>query len=665
MSGDAAAASLEILRHTVAQLGGAPRAGQAAMVDAVAAHLEAGSHLLVQAGTGTGKSIGYLAPVMAYTARTGRRVVISTATLPLQRQILRKDAPQVAAATEQVLGTAPTFAVLKGWANYVCRYKVTEAATPDSLFSVGEASGIAEGQGARSELEEQVLRAREWAATTSTGDRDDMVPGVSDRAWAQVSMDRARCLKRACPYLADCFAETARATAFAADVVVTNHAMLAVVAGGNSAALPEHDVLIVDEAHDLVERVRSHNTFTLSGPAVARVVATARRGGGAQVGALEEAGRGLENELWQIDDGRLPDGPGPQLVQALTLVRTAAVTALETCRKPSPGMTTDEVAKATAAAAALTDLVTATEHALSPAIAERREVAYVERPNFGQEPPQLVICPIEVGDKVAFELLQERAAVLTSATLSLGGNFAAVAASLGLGLTEQPWQSLDVGSPFDYARQGICYLAPHLPAPTKDCTSPQLLDELVELIEASQGGALGLFSSRRAAVRAAEHVRAAVDFPLYCQGEDQLPTLLELFQTDPHACLFGTLSLWQGVDVPGDTCRLVTIDRIPFPRPDDPVLEARSELVAARGGNAFMSVTVPYAALKLAQGAGRLIRRADDRGVVALLDPRIDTARYGSYFRRSLPEFWVTRELATVKGALARLADTATKQNQP
>ena len=256
---------------------------------------------------------------------------------------------------------------------------------------------------------------------------------------------------------------------------------------------------------------------------------------------------------------------------------------------------------------------------------------------------------------VADTLLSGTAAVLTSATLALGGSFDPMARTLGLTLSEDPWEGLDVGTPFDYSRQGILYTPTHLPRPAAGI-SEAALDEILALTEASGGGVLGLFSSRRAAQEAAEVLRGATDLTVYAQGEDQLPTLVEAFTREEDSCLVGSLSLWQGVDVPGHTCRLVIIDRIPFPRPDDPVAQARIEAVTAAGGNGFMSVAATHAALLLAQGAGRLVCRAGDRGVVAVLDPRLRTARYGAFLARSMPPLWPTRDRATVLGALERLA---------
>ena len=218
------------------------------------------------------------------------------------------------------------------------------------------------------------------------------------------------------------------------------------------------------------------------------------------------------------------------------------------------------------------------------------------------------------------------------------------------------WSGIDVGSPFDHPRSGILYVARRLPPPGRDGLPESYLDELRELITAAGGRTLGLFSSMRAARQAAEELRGRIDYPLLCQGDDSTAQLVSQFAADEASCLFGTLSLWQGVDVPGRALQLVVIDRIPFPRPDDPLASARQRAVAARGGNGFMDVAAAQAALLLAQGAGRLLRTMSDRGVVAILDPRLVTARYGTFMRASLPPFWTTTDPEVVRGALRRLA---------
>ncbi|WP_371151928.1 ATP-dependent DNA helicase [Buchananella felis] len=650
---------LRVLSTAVAELGGTERAGQIQMASAVVDALARSAHLVVQAGTGTGKSLGYLAPVMTHAARSGEKAVVSTATLALQRQILLSDAPRVAQAVEETTGLQPKVAVLKGWQNYACLHKLGGGYPSEAtLLDVGEGYAVSEAfGGATTELGEQVLRARDWAATSATGDRDDLVPGVSERAWAQVSTDTARCLKTACPVRTDCFAERARAQAFEADVIITNHAMLGVAASGNPRVLPEFSALVVDEAHELEGRVRSQNTVALSASAVTRVASTARRQAKAVVSPLEDAAGLLAAALMEVPDGRLIDGPDQVLALALTQVAAAARTVLAGIDKPNQA-SPDRAAALQLAATSLTELIDVAERATSDSVSAGRDVAYVERPRRGEDPPQLVISPIEVAADVANHLLEGRAAVLTSATLSLGGTFDAVAHRLGLNLASEPWEGLDVGSPFDYRKQGIIYVARHLPAPTRDGTALAASEEMVQLVRASGGGMLGLFTSRKAAEDAAAFLREHVDYPVYCQGEDQLPTLIERFKTEEESCLVGTLSLWQGVDVPGPACRLVVIDRIPFPRPTDPVIEALGDLAKAQRRSDFAAVSLPHAALLLAQGAGRLVRRSTDRGVVAVLDSRLATKGYGAFLRASLPDFWPTTDLGVVLGALGRLAGT-------
>ena len=638
------------------------------MAARVADALDDQAHLLVQAGTGTGKSLGYLVPVMVHAVESGERAVISTATLALQRQVLTKDAPLAADAVEAVTGLRPAIALLKGWQNYVCRHRL-QGGYPeaddadDALFSAGAATVSGRiGEAGRRSVGEQVVRLREWVAETTTGDRDDLVPGVSDRAWAQVSVTRAECLGASCPLREECFPELARAAAMAADVIVTNHAMLGIAVSGNPGVLPEHRVLVVDEAHALADRVRSQGTVSLSAAAIMRVAATVRRGVSVHVTELESAGQRLQLALADLPDGRLSDGLPPALHEALLVLDGAARHALTDVREAvKTGERSADAGGAggsggaALARTAVSDLVDAIARMTSDSVRERRDVAWIERPRMGAEPPRLTLAPVDVAGSLADSLLEDRAVILTSATLALGGSFEPMARALGLTLTGGQWDGVDVGTPFDYARQGILYTPTHLPRPGREI-SEAALDEILALTEASRGGMLGLFSSRRAAEEAAEVLRNATDLTVYAQGDDQLPTLVDAFAVDEDACLVGTLSLWQGVDVPGRTCRLVIIDRIPFPRPDDPVAQARSEAVAAAGGNGFMSVSATHAALLLAQGAGRLIRRADDRGVVAVLDPRLRTARYGAFLARSMPGLWPTRDRDVVLGALSRLA---------
>jgi ATP-dependent DNA helicase DinG len=271
-------------------------------------------------------------------------------------------------------------------------------------------------------------------------------------------------------------------------------------------------------------------------------------------------------------------------------------------------------------------------------------------------PAVLNIAPLSVGMRLREGLFADHTVVLTSATLAIGSAFEPAAGGLGLlGSGAPSWTGADVGSPFDYPRQGMLYVAAHLPKPERT-TAPEQLDELEALLTAAGGGALCLFSSRRAAEEAAEALRLRLDLKILCQGDSSMASLVREFAEEPDTCLFGTMSLWQGVDVQGNSCRLVVIDKIPFPRPDDALVMARTRAVAKSGGNGFMTISATHAALRLAQGAGRLIRSSQDRGVVAVLDSRLANARYGGFLRAALPPFWATTDRSVVLNALARLA---------
>ncbi|UFU04616.1 ATP-dependent DNA helicase [Ruania suaedae] len=642
-------------------MGGARREGQHAMARAVADTLDDGAHLLVQAGTGTGKSLAYLVPTLARAVGSGQRAIVSTATLALQRQVIGHDLPLVADALAEHLPRAPEVALLKGWHNYVCKHKLAGGYPEDeegTLFSATEAAPSAAeehpGQAAVDDsLGTQVVRLREWAAETETGDRDDLVPGVSERAWRQVSITSMECLGQKCPLLAECFPERARTAAREADLVVTNHAMLGIAASGSPKVLPEHEILIVDEAHELGDRVTAQATVELSAAVVERTARTARRHGGIALAGMDDAAAELRTLLMQVPEGRLPAGLPSELTGVVRSVADAAREGMSAMKGEGKGEAAGGV---TMAKSALLVLFEVADRLLSDRVTDKTDVLWCERGRRPGEASRLMVAPLDVAGPIAGELLAGRSAVLTSATLALGGTFEATAGALGL--RAGSYRAESVASPFDYGRQGIVYVARHLPPPGRDGTDERVLDEIEALVAASGGGALGLFSSRRGAQLAAEAMRERLDTPVLLQGEDVLPTLVREFAADPAASLFGTLSLWQGVDVPGQSSRLVLIDRIPFPRPDDPVKAARAEAVAARGGNGFMAVSATHAALLLAQGAGRLIRSTSDRGVVAVLDPRVRTARYGTFLTASLPPLWPTTDRDVVLAALRRLASS-------
>jgi ATP-dependent DNA helicase DinG len=631
------------------------------MAQAVWEAMADGAHLAVQAGTGTGKSLAYLVPALRLAADRHGPVVVSTATIALQRQLIERDLPRLTDALRGPLGRTPVFAILKGRGNYLCLNKLRNG-TPED-----QQAGLFEPVSA---LGAHVRRLHQWAASTSSGDRDEIVPGVPDQAWRQISVTARECLgSHRCPFGVQCFSERARKIAADADVVVTNHALLAIDTLGEGGILPEHRVVIIDEAHELVDRVTSVASGELSATAVeAAVRRCGRLAGETETARLSEAGNALGPLLVTTQAGRM-DLLDPALAASLTALRDAASACAAQVRSAAKADDGDpaQAGAAQTAQVALEDIEVIADRMVSAfdlPLAERDEVVWLSRPDdFSDvsQPVALHVAPLEVGEVLATSLFAERTVVLTSATLTLGGSFAPLARQWGLDTASMgtEWTGMDVGSPFAHGRSGILYVARQLPPPGRDGLAPEYLTELAELIEAAGGRTLGLFSSMRAARQATSALRESLGFPLLCQGDDSTAQLVKEFAEDEPTCLFGTLSLWQGVDVPGPSLRLVVIDRIPFPRPDDPLASARTRAAEARGGNGFMEVSAAHAALLLAQGAGRLLRSMDDRGVVAVLDPRLVTKRYGEFLRASLPPFWTTTDPQVVRDALRRLGAAA------
>ena len=661
----------EVLAAAVDSIGGAERAGQLAMADAVATAFGTGEHLLVQAGTGTGKSLGYLAPALMHLADGGERIIIATATLALQAQLATNDIPAAVAAVEKVTGKKPSHAILKGRTNYICLQRVRDGlglGEQDTLLGGSDVANALRASAATPEsvTGAEVVALREWAEEQlegdGRGDRDD-APSHTNRSWAQVSVPVRECLgAQRCPYGDVCFVEKSRDEARRADLVVTNHALLAIDAMHGGTALPEHDIVIIDEAHELVARVTGAASAELSPQTVERVAKRAMSWLDDEL-ALEflESGDTLRAALDNAPLERVED-PDSGVVAALVSVRDVARRVVSELTDTGGQADVDR----TQASAAVKEVFDIAERMAK--LADVDVIWVADRERFGREAR---VAPLSVAGLMRDKILKHTTAVLTSATLKIGGDFDAAATSVGLRRTERvdttapptgddivPWRGLDVGSPFDYGKQGILYVATSLPNPRRDGITKEALDEIAELVWGAGGRTLGLFASQRAAEAAATHVRAQLtDHTVLCQGDAQLPELVKRFIAEPATSLFGTVSLWQGVDVPGDTCELVIIDKIPFPRPDEPLMMARQRAVTEAGGNGFMQVAATHAALLLAQGSGRLIRRLTDKGVVAILDPRLLKARYGSYLRASMPGYWLTTDREVAVQALKRLAE--------
>jgi ATP-dependent DNA helicase DinG len=611
--------------------GGEARPGQGRMAAAVESALARGRHLIVQAGTGTGKTLAYLVPAIL----AGRRTVVSTATKALQDQLVGKDLPFLAAH----LGRPFTFASLKGRANYLCLQRAKEVlgASDDAGAQQLAMAGVdpLADRAPRSEL----LRLIEWGTETTTGDRADLTFEPSTAAWSALSVSARECPGASrCPIGDACFTERARAQAAEADVLVVNTHLYGMHLAAGGGVLPEHDVVIFDEVHQLEEVISATAGIELSGGSVIGLARTAKSIVADEriIGDLEATAGQLTDALFEHSGRRLR-----MLDEALAAAVTVAagrvdrtMAALRAITSEA-GDTSNRKLRALRAASALAD-----ELAVVTNVPDA-DVMWVEGPPHA---PRLKVAPIDVAPTLE-RLWPEVTAVLTSATIPRS-------LAIRVGLPRETHDELDVGSPFDYGANAFLYCAAHLPDPRVPGYEAAMHDELEALITAAGGRTLALFTSWSSMHKAVENLRPRLPFTVLDQTSLPKPALVKAFSDDEHSCLFATMGFWQGVDVRGSTLSLVTIDRLPFPRPDEPLLQARRE--RARGG-AFAIVDLPRATTLLAQGAGRLIRSASDRGVVAVFDPRLATARYRWDIVNALPPMRRTRDREEVETFLRAL----------
>lgn len=604
--------------------GGETRPGQEQMAVEVADALSNGTIVSVEAGTGTGKSLAYLTPIVA----AGKRAVVATATIALQGQLVENDLPLVAEGLE----TTVTAAVLKGRNNYLCLQRLAEF----ERASHTEQLELLRGRSQDKDLE----AIQDWAEETSTGDREELDPAPATEVWQAVSIGADECPGAArCPSGDGCYSEAARNRAREADIIVTNHHYygLNIAAGGN--LLPEHDVVVFDEAHHLPEVLSATCGSDLSG---GRFRGLARRVRG--VLTDDELPLGLDRTAIDLDNA-FRDGVGercrinPQLIELFVMGRDRADQVLAGLRKAKPEEGTDAAAKVERATLAATSLVQDIDAVIESG---EGEVLWIDG---SENAPILRRTPLDVGQLLIDQLWDDVAAVLTSATLPDG-----LGAQLGI---DPATEVVRVGSPFDYERQGLLYCAAHLPDPRSPTARALVHEELTTLITAAGGRTLGLFTSYRAMREAAEHLEEHLDVPVLVQGDASRSALIRRFLDRPETVLLATLSFWQGVDLPGDALTLVTIDRLPFARPDDPVLQARRRRA---GPDAFRLIDLPRAQILLAQAAGRLIRRSDDRGVVAVLDARLANSRsYRWDLISALPPMRRTKDLSEAVALLEEL----------
>jgi ATP-dependent DNA helicase DinG len=615
-----------------------PRPQQIEMAQAILAAIEAGDSLVLEAGTGTGKTFAYLVPALL----AGGKVIISTGTKTLQNQLYDRDLP----AVREALAAGSVAALLKGRANYVCLYRLERARSDGRLETREDAT--------------RLRRIEHFAATTLSGDRADLAEVPEDAAvWQHATSTRENCLGQDCPNYKDCFVMRARKNALAADVVVVNHhlffADVALREEGISELLPSCNTVIFDEAHQLPETARLFFGETLSSAQMVELARDARLELRAAGGASPELDRVASKLDKAARDLRLcfaREGVRLGWAQALREAGFAEAlqalgSALETLRAPlaeqaerSEGL--GACAKRAAEAAAL--LARIGEKGT------QNEVRWIEV--FGQS-LQLHITPMVPAELFRKQMLDHpRAWIFTSATLAMGEDFSHFKRELGI----EDAAARNWSSPFDFERQALLYSPMGLPADPND---PGYTEAVVEaalpVLEASRGRAFLLFTSHRALRRAHELLKDRISYPLLAQGTGSRSELLVRFRQLGNAVLLGAASFWEGVDVRGEALSVVLIDRLPFAPPDDPVLAARIEALRLEGGNPFMEYQLPQAVLQLKQGAGRLIRDEEDRGVLVLCDPRLYTKAYGRKVRASLPPMKQTRDLADVQAFFARI----------
>jgi len=586
------------------------RAEQAALAGAVERALATGEHLVAEAGTGTGKSLAYLLPAL----ESGRRVVVATATKALQEQLLSQEVPAAARA----LGREVRVAVLKGRQNYICR-KQLQSFGPMLLRDARD--------------EEAYAAIEPWLGETETGDRAELALEPSESLWAELAVGSDRCAGRRCPFVSACFAEAARARAGEAELVIGNHALYFADLAAGGGVLPEHDAVVFDEAHRLEETAASWLGGRVSRAILRRLAADVERGcreasevaPGRSLDRVERAGEALLR-LVAPPSGRrrLREPPAGELLVLLDALGGLAA------ELQGRGEELDLLSRRALATAAQV------EACLEPGVNDRVVWA---------EPEAVAWAPVDVSAILRDRLWEDGpTAILVSATLTAGEDARFVRHRLGLRRARE----LVVGSPYDFREQALLYVPRTMPDPRADGFSERAADEVVALLALSRGRALVLTSSYRALGVLRERVRGRVPYEVLVQGEEPRERLLERFRDEVDSVLLATSTFWQGVDVPGESLSLLVIDKLPFSAPGDPLHEARCEAVEAAGGDWFRGYALPTAVLQLRQGFGRLIRGHDDRGVVAILDPRLRTRAYGRAFLDSLPRCPVADERAAV-----------------
>ena len=626
--------SVEQVRKALGQVTAAlpaseERPGQRTMAEAVAQSIASGRHLIVEAGTGTGKTLGYLVPALM----AGKRTIVATATKALQDQLASKDLPFL----EAHLGRPFEWAVLKGRSNYVCLQRLSE------LSQAGE--GQLELEEMANSTKVEIKRLAAWAVTTRTGDLAELDWAATDAATRAVTVSSDECPGATkCPLGNACFAEGARARAAAADVIVVNMHLYGLDVASGGVILPEHDVVVVDEAHQL-EDIMSDTVGVQIGPGRFTAVAAAVRriiDDPTIVGAIAESAQLLRDVIGHHAGQRL-SSPFPDTVQQALITARGRLDSAQSALRRIETEVEDAKQRKLRAQQMATRLMEQIDLAIG------HGEGYVAFVSGSSEQPRLEIAPLDVGPVLDQGIWGRRTAILTSATVP-----SSIVARVGLRPANV--DVIDVGSPFDYEHHALLYCALHLPDPRAPQRAAATHEEIAALITAAGGRTLALFTSWKAMDDAAAAVRLQVTQPIITQRDLPKTALVKKFSEDEETCLFATAGFFQGVDIPGRTLSLVIIDRIPFPRPDDPLLSARRDLL---GAAAFSEIDLPRASILLAQATGRLIRTATDRGVVAVLDPRLGKANYRWDIVNALPPMRRTRHRAEAEAFLRELTTDA------
>jgi ATP-dependent DNA helicase DinG len=608
------------------------REGQREMARRIAEAIASERHLVVQAGTGTGKTLAYLVPAIV----SGKRTVVATATKALQDQLATKDLPLVCAELAEH-GIDADWAIVKGRSNYVCLQRLREF--------TGAAQGQLELDDMSAITRAEIMKLAEWAGRTDSGDMAELDWSPSDTAWRSVSVGGDECPGGdKCPMGEACFAERARDRAQASDVIVVNTHLYGLDVAASGAILPDHDVVVFDEAHGLEDIMSDTVGVEIAPGRFVTLSATVRQiiADPEPVSAIADLAS-VTREAFAPFAGQRLSSPLPDpIVEALGEARKRIERIAEALAQIESNV--DDVNQRKLRA---TVMVGRTLENIDAALADRdNTVPFV---SGSADHPRLEIAPLDVGPTMREGVWTKRTAILTSATVP-------TSLAARVGLPEPTTDTADVGSPFDYEQQGVLYCAMHLPPPKSPKFRDAVADELVALIEAAGGRTLALFTSWAAMDHAVDAVRGRVSVPILTQRDLPKPALVQAFTASEETCLFATTGMFQGVDVPGRTLSLVVIDKLPFPRPDDPLLSARRDLL---GASAFGAIDVPRAATMLAQACGRLIRTGTDRGAVAVLDPRLGTARYRWDIVAALPPMKRTRHRADVEAFLRTIRDDA------